>query len=267
MLKTLFLVLLLINSGVLLWELRHNPIESSPSTQLPRLELAKPAIVPPSEIKTAPATSIEQNQVLANIARPVAANTPTSVEKPEKPTTAAPAKTNLDAKPQHDSEPASNKTATNKAETPTKNDAEKTCYEAGPFANAAALKKWTTKYDLKPEQSYYRESQSLIGYQVYYPVGKEADASRNAKQLLKEKGINDMWMIAEGERHIGLSLGVFIDKGRAQQFKSQLQQRGLSAEIQERRKTQQQLFAKIHTDKAKSQQLQKSDANLSHCNH
>lgn len=245
MLKIVFFVLLLLNSAVLLWELRTKSVSSSATTNsTPVGSIVLVSELPPPLAST---TSTSTPPPLPQIVR----------EQPvkEEPVKAPQNKVESEIRSKTPVKPPEN---TAKAVEP-----EKQCYEIGPFNNAAELKRWTETNGVKGDSGYYRQASSLIGYQVYYPTSR--DNATAAKQTLKNNGITDMWLITEGERSIGLSLGVFVDKNRAQLFKNQLQQRGLNAEIQERRKNQQQLFSKIQIEKSKAQQLQKAGQSLSHC--
>ncbi len=86
------------------------------------------------------------------------------------------------------------------------------------------------------------------GYQVYYPAANNPEQTRIQKMMLNAKGITDVWMVPSGELKGALSLGVFSDQMRAVVFRNQLLQRGIQAEVMERRKSQSRLFVRLKGD-------------------
>jgi hypothetical protein len=102
-------------------------------------------------------------------------------------------------------------------------------------------------------------------FQVFYPPAKNPEQSRINKLMLNAKGLQDIWLIPAGENKGGYSLGVFNDKQRANNFKNQMTQIGIQAEIKQREKTKMQWFARVLLEKAQLQQLGARASALSAC--
>lgn len=124
------------------------------------------------------------------------------------------------------------------------------CYEAGPFADDSELQRWLHGKSLLSVRRYYRELAVPADYQVYYPAAKEPEQSRINKMMLQAKGVVDIWMVPEGDLKGALSLGVFVEKNRAQSFREQLAARGIRAEVRQRSKTRQALFVRFGASRA-----------------
>jgi hypothetical protein len=121
------------------------------------------------------------------------------------------------------------------------------CYEAGPFANEKQLGEWgklLTAVDAE-FKLLSKEGQSAGGYVVYYPAAATLDQSEANLQMLKNKGLVDVWMLRKGDEKGQISLGVFNKEDRALLMKSQMQAKGISAEVKARYKNTVQKFAWI----------------------
>ncbi len=139
------------------------------------------------------------------------------------------------------------------------------CYEMGPFADEASLKQWLIGKALSKIETVYKDTAVPGDFQVYYPAAKTPEQLRLNKMMLNAKGITDIWVVPTGENKGALSLGVFVDRQRASNFKAQLAQRGIQTEVNERFKVQQQVFAKVMLDKNQRQQLAGQPVLLSPC--
>lgn len=139
------------------------------------------------------------------------------------------------------------------------------CFEAGPFADEAGVKIWLGQKALTGKQILQRERTVASDFQVYYPAAKTAEQTLANKMMLKDKGLQDIWLIAEGDKKGAISLGVFRDVSRALVFKTQLAARGIASEIRQRDKTEARWFAKVMLDKADLKQYEAPGIGLSAC--
>lgn len=142
---------------------------------------------------------------------------------------------------------------------------ERKCFDAGPFADESGLKKWLTASTLDSKQITQKDSVVASDYQVYYPAAKKPEQTQANKAMLLDKGLQDIWMIPDGELKGGYSLGVFREKQRAVNFKNQLSEKGIQAEIKQRDKTKPQWFVRVMLDKAKLPQYQAAGVKLAAC--
>ncbi|MGZ0079343.1 hypothetical protein [Methylomonas sp. YC3] len=132
---------------------------------------------------------------------------------------------------------------------PTGSDRQKTaihhCYEAGPFSDQEALRRWASTEHLTVFKAANKSTMVSSDFQVYYPAGKDAEQTRINKMMLKAKGLNDVWPISDGDIKGAISLGVFNDRQRAMLFKNQLAEQGVKAEIRQRNKLRDELFIRF----------------------
>lgn len=118
------------------------------------------------------------------------------------------------------------------------------CYEAGPFANNNVYQIWEKRLNgfIKGID---RDEQIVTDYLVYYPASETLDESKANMQMLKDKGVNDLYMINKGEEQGQISLGVYKKEERAILMKNELLAKGINAEIKARYKGKVQKFAFI----------------------
>lgn len=139
------------------------------------------------------------------------------------------------------------------------------CFEAGPFVTEPNARLWLAGKNLSSNSVLNKELALPLDFQVYYPAAKNPEQLRINKMMLNAKGVTDIWLVPDGENKGALSLGVFTDRLRASQFKDQLAQRGVQAELKQRFKTQPQWFAKVWLDPAKLQALRQQNVALAPC--
>lgn len=142
---------------------------------------------------------------------------------------------------------------------------EKKCFEAGPFADEISLKKWLNNKALDGKQISQKDLVLSSDFQVYFPAAKKPEQISANKAMLQAKGLLDIWMIPDGELKGSFSLGVFREKQRAMNFKSQLADMGIQADVKQRDKTKSQWFVRVFLDKANLQPYQSSGINVSSC--
>ncbi|AMK74926.1 MULTISPECIES: hypothetical protein [Methylomonas] len=129
------------------------------------------------------------------------------------------------------------------------------CYEAGPFNDQDALRRWANTERLNAFKPVYKPIIAASDFQVYYPAGKDAEQTRINKLMLKAKGFTDVWPITDGEIKGAISLGVFNDRQRATLYKTQLAEQGVKAEIRQRNKTRDELFIRFAAAQAASKNI------------
>ncbi|MGZ8163452.1 MAG: hypothetical protein ACXWTT_11370 [Methylobacter sp.] len=124
------------------------------------------------------------------------------------------------------------------------------CYEAGPFVSDKVYQAWmkqltAVKDSIKP---IIKDAQVLSDYQVYYPAAETLIESEANVQMLKNQGINDIWLLRTGEEQGQISLGVFNKEGRALIMKNQLLAKGINAEVKARYKIKPQKYALVRSN-------------------
>ncbi|MGR9115205.1 MAG: hypothetical protein ACU85E_05520 [Gammaproteobacteria bacterium] len=121
------------------------------------------------------------------------------------------------------------------------------CYEAGPFANIELLKQWRSRsgIDSTLVTSLQREEQEVTGYLVYYPAPATFEQAKANAEMLKKKGITDLWLFRKGESKGEISLGLFRNKRRAEVLEQQLMAKGLEVMIRPRYKEATRFYAQV----------------------
>lgn len=113
-----------------------------------------------------------------------------------------------------------------------------TCYKVGPFADENRLDSWNkqaTADDLETKPLTIEEK-ALSVFLVYYPAAKNPEQTTANMQMLKSKGLADVWLVDRGEEKGMISLGIFSREERALMLKNQLRAKGIHAEIKPRYK-------------------------------
>lgn len=112
-------------------------------------------------------------------------------------------------------------------------DTEDACYEIGPFGHQSQYFSWlnTFKGDYVAIKLIRREEPQSSGYFVYYPAEDTLEKSGANVEMLKDKGIEDYWVITEGETRGEISLGFLRTLERAEMLKKELLDKGVKAFI------------------------------------
>jgi hypothetical protein len=247
--KVLFFFLALANVAVFMWEY-HQGAFSVPQQTLEGTDSDYPEqIVLLSELNSNSKIAGEINKS-ATIAKSDSVGKDEIEEKPSTPESLA---DNLTAvsKPVLDA-PVLEATPNNSEKTPDKQKNESAviaCYEAGPFANNTVYQIWEKRLSgyIKPVD---RDEQIVSDYLVYFPASGTLIESKANMQMLKEKGINDLYMISNGEEQGLISLGVYRREERALIMKNELLAKGINAEVKSRYKNKVQKFAFIKGESA-----------------
>lgn len=121
------------------------------------------------------------------------------------------------------------------------------CYEAGPFANGNAYQLWKRELNASKEaiKSLSRDGEVISDYLVYYPAAETRQQAEVNMKMIKDKGINDLWLLTKGKDNGLISLGVFKNESRALAMKSQLLVKGIQAEVKPRYTLKSQKYAQI----------------------
>ncbi len=127
---------------------------------------------------------------------------------------------------------------------------EMNCYEIGPFMNEKEVSEWLQKNNshvIDSFEIFKKDRQQLSSYLVYYPAAETYAESRKNQQMLKEKGITDLWLFRKGDMRGAISLGLFKKKKRAEKLVDYLSGNGIQVKIMERIIRGKSPFARIMT--------------------
>lgn len=110
------------------------------------------------------------------------------------------------------------------------------CASYGPFPSAEAVAQGLTRLKATGATGNRRElpGKAKLGYWVYLPPfgsKREADA---ASGLLKQKGVKDIYVVADEANRNAVSLGVFSQKAGALEREQEIKKLGYRARIAER---------------------------------
>ena len=121
------------------------------------------------------------------------------------------------------------------------------CYEAGPFVNGNAYQLWKRELNAPKEaiKSLSRDGEVISDYLVYYPAAETRQQAEANLKMIKDKGINDLWLLTKGKDNGLISLGVFKNESRALALKSQMLAKGIQAEVKPRYILKPQKYAQI----------------------
>jgi cell division septation protein DedD len=113
------------------------------------------------------------------------------------------------------------------------------CTSVGPFAEsseAATAETALRQAGFKPRQRMV-QGEMFVGYWVSIPGLASREAANQALKQLADKGMNDVYVLPGTESPNVLSLGVFSDRQRAQRRADDARSVGLTARIDERKRT------------------------------
>lgn len=110
------------------------------------------------------------------------------------------------------------------------------CHAIGPFRFQASAQHALTHLRTRGLEAELRtvEKQETLGYRVYLPPQPSREQARKLVSRLSEQGIEDMYVITEGDKNNALALGVFSQQARAQRRVDELKRLGHFAEIETR---------------------------------
>ena len=105
------------------------------------------------------------------------------------------------------------------------------CVRAGWFKERAAAgeaAEWMHAAGAEAVGIRHEEQQVIRNYQVYLPPASSRAAARAVASELRDKGVVDIWIIAEGAQANGISLGVYRSKGNMTRRVAELERLGYS---------------------------------------
>lgn len=114
------------------------------------------------------------------------------------------------------------------------------CVRAGWFGESAAADEaaaWMRAAGAEAVGIRHEEQQVIKNYQVYLPPVSSREAARAVAGDLRDKGVDDIWIIAEGAQANGISLGVYRSKGNMTRRVAEMEKLGYSVAITANTKT------------------------------
>lgn len=108
------------------------------------------------------------------------------------------------------------------------------CFTLGPFHDLDKLRSFMREIKPYVAEADFRgeEENRLSVYWVYLPPEKNRKQARKTGKLLKDKKIKDFYIIREGEKNNGISLGYFRNKNRAFRLKKKVKNLGFDVQVE-----------------------------------
>lgn len=124
------------------------------------------------------------------------------------------------------------------------------CYEAGPFADDDDYATWRNQLSVAQGiiQAVSKDEQAISSYVVYYPAAKTLVESEANLQMLKDHGINDLWLFRTGGDKGQISTGVFKNESRALLQKRRMLAKGIEVEVKPMYKTKTQKYVQVKSN-------------------
>ncbi len=107
------------------------------------------------------------------------------------------------------------------------------CFTIGPFeeeARAEAARQRLAELDVEPRQRMTRD-QEVYGYQILLPPRASREAALEATRELQAQGVEDYFIVSEGELENAVSVGLFERKRFAVRHADYLNDLGFDAEL------------------------------------
>lgn len=106
------------------------------------------------------------------------------------------------------------------------------CVSLGPFEDMAQAEAAIATSDWSDFQPALREISGVrTTYWVYLPPFRDRPSANRALRTLSEMGINDAYVVGEGEDRNAIALGLFSDQERASRRVGQIQALGVTAQV------------------------------------
>jgi hypothetical protein len=108
------------------------------------------------------------------------------------------------------------------------------CHTIGPFRDINKLRDIikAIKADVLEASFRSRDEQEQSLYWVYLRPGADLDSARATTRMLRQKSIKDSYIILEGEKQNGISLGHFREKLRARTLRDRIAKLGFKPQIE-----------------------------------
>lgn len=118
------------------------------------------------------------------------------------------------------------------------------CYEIGPFGKAAAAKSTVKSIDAAGGKAKSRSKtvDEHDGYLVVYPAADTFEQSMGNIQMLKQHGVEDVWLLGEGELRGAISLGFFETRQRAVILQNKFAEQDIITQVKPRVQKKQQYW-------------------------
>lgn len=113
------------------------------------------------------------------------------------------------------------------------------CFTVGPMdgpTEAEKLAEELAAYGASSE-IYTIENREEVGFQVYLPPYESRAEAETATGELRDRGVEDFFIIGEGERTNAISLGLFSTRGRAERVRARFEDMGYEPELHVRYQT------------------------------
>ena len=236
--KILFFLLLLANVVVFMWEYRQGAFWTAPATPDESQADYNERIVLLSEIDNNQETDAETRMPTLDteqVSSPAAETESTAPKTEPEPNVSV-----------AESEPDTSADSGKADDEP--NASGPVCYQAGPFSNQTIYRIWQKQLS-GSILAVDKEVPIVKDYMVYYPAAETLNESKDNVQMLKENGLNDLYMINQGEDQGVISLGVYASEDKAIQLKNELLAKEINTEIKARYKNKRQTFAFIQGEK------------------
>ena len=113
------------------------------------------------------------------------------------------------------------------------------CESIGPFPTQADMRAAMQTLTPHVPRIQYREEQTRQsrGFWVYLPALPTRDAALSAARSLSAKGVHDYYVVTAGDQQNTISLGLFHDRGNADNRRAQIAALGFNAQVTERVET------------------------------
>ncbi len=139
------------------------------------------------------------------------------------------------------------------------------CYQVGPFQNQKKLNAWLNKRKIQDKAEIIKRlEQEFSSYLVYYPAGETYQQSKANEQLLRKKGVKNLWLFRSGEMKGIISLGLFKQKYRAERMVSNYLNKGIDVKLMKRFNDVERFYAQINNIK-EQELIIESPLKLSDC--
>lgn len=114
------------------------------------------------------------------------------------------------------------------------------CETVGPLTNQAEAEALRDRLERSGVLASLREASREVvsSYWVFLPPLASLDAARDVARTLAGRGLQDLYVISEGERLHGLSLGLFSEHERARRRVAEVERLGFAPQIEARFRTQ-----------------------------
>ncbi|MCG5515300.1 MULTISPECIES: SPOR domain-containing protein [unclassified Ectothiorhodospira] len=110
------------------------------------------------------------------------------------------------------------------------------CFSLGPFDDDLVARRALLDWEAAGARGMIRPAQAArpASYWVILPPHDGSQGAEAARQRLNDEGVDDHYVITEGEHEQGLSLGLFSSKERARRRQVQIQGLGLEPRVMTR---------------------------------